>query len=551
MKKIWKVNKKAPQAFLNKFPEYSRLTLQLLWDRGLKTQKAVDEFFNPDYTDLHNPFLLKDLKKAIGRIEKAVDEKVAVFADYDADGVCAGTILYEVLKIFKIKPEIYIPDRHIEGYGLNIEAVKKLADKGISLIITVDCGVTDLEEVRLANKLGIDVLIFDHHEIPDKLPPAYAVVNPKQKSCKYPFKHLSAAGVAFKLAQAVADIKKLDPSWEKWLLDLVAISTCADSMLLLGENRILVKYGLIVLSQTRRIGLEALIKTARISKEKLNTYTLGFVLAPRINAASRIDHGSLAYRLLVCSDEKKALEIAESLEEKNRKRQQLTYKIFKEAKQRGCSGKIVFQGDKDWPAGIAGLIAQKLMEEFYRPAFVYQELKDFSAGSVRSVPEFNAVRAMNGCKKVLLEHGGHPMAAGFKVLNDKVKDFKDLLEKQALKQLKGKKLVPCLNIDAEVDDLDWDCFEQIEKFDPFGMGNWNPLFLMKDLKVLSIRKVGSNGGHLKMYLEKKKKFDAIGFGLGDYCAKINTGDKISVVFELIANEWNGNRELQLKVIDLK
>ena len=259
MKKIWKLNKKAPKAFLNKFPEYSRITLQLLWDRGLKTQKAIDEFFNPDYDeDLHDPFLLKDVKKSIKRIEKAGKnkEKVAIFADYDADGVCGATILTEILKIYKIKPEIYIPDRNLEGYGLNIDAVKEISKKGVSLIITIDCGITDFEEIRLANELSMDVIVVDHHEIPKKIPLAFAIINPKQRTDKYPSKFLSGTGVAFKIAQAVARNNKLSTSWEKWLLDLVAISTITDSMMLLGENRSLVKYGLIVLSQTKRPGLE-------------------------------------------------------------------------------------------------------------------------------------------------------------------------------------------------------------------------------------------------------------------------------------------------------
>jgi len=571
MKKQWQINKKAPKAFLNKFPEYSKLTLQLLWDRELKTQKKIDEFFNINY-DLHDPFLMKDMEKAIKRIEKAKKEKVAIFADYDADGICGATIIVEVLKLFKIKPSIYIPNRNIEGYGLSLKAVELLAKKNVKLIITTDCGVTDFEEVKLAKKLGIDVLIFDHHEIPKQLPRALAIINPKQKDCKYPFKFLSGAGVAFKLAQAVAHIKKIDSNWEKWLLDLVAISTAADSMPLYGENRILMKYGLIVLSQTKRIGLKVLMEIAKVKPKydpetletNLTTHTLGFILGPRINAASRMSHGKLAFQLINSSNKKESRKVAQILEKKNQERQQLTRKIFNEAKQRVSKNKkVIFEGDKNWPAGIAGLIAQKLKDEFYLPAFIFQKLPDFCAGSVRSISNINVVKVMEKCKGVLIEFGGHPVAAGFKLLEKNIDKFRELLEKEIKKELKGKKLISILEIDAEMalKDFNFRTFKEIQKFAPFessseitknGKRNNIPIFLLNGLKVLKIRKVGSNGGHLKMYLEKNnKRFNAIGFNLGDFCGKINTGDKINIVFELINNKWNGSEELQLKIIDLK
>ncbi|HDY72815.1 MAG TPA: single-stranded-DNA-specific exonuclease RecJ [bacterium] len=557
MNKIWKINKKAPKSFLNKFPEYSELTLQLLWDRGLKTQKAIDEFFNPDYDeDLHDPFLLKDIKKAIKRIEKAAinKEKVAIFADYDADGICGAVLLTEVLKIFKIKPEVYIPDRNLEGYGLNLNAIKKLGKEGVSLILTIDCGMSDFEEVKLANKLGIDVILIDHHEILNKTPSAFAIINPKQKDCKYPFKYLSATGVAFKLAQAISKEK----SWEKWLLDLVAISIVTDSMLLLGENRTLVNYGLVVLSQTKRAGLKALMKKARIDETNLNTYVLGFILGPRINAASRVDHGTIAYKLLIAFDKNQAEKIAQQLEEKNQQRQQLTKKILREARQRALKHyqkkKIIIEGDKNWLTGMAGLIAQRLRDEFWRPCFIYQEIDDFSTGSARTIPGFNLVKALSQCGKFLEDYGGHAEAAGFKVLNKNLNNFQDLLEKIAQKEIKKENLIPYLDIDVEVesDDLDWPIFKEIQKFEPFGSANLNPSFLIKELKVLEIRSVGSNGNHLKLFLEKEtKKFKAIGFGLADFCDKIQIGDKVDIVFELIVNEWNGTKELQLKIIDLK
>lgn len=565
MKKIWRINKKAPESFLKKFPEYSKLTLQLLWDRGLKTQKAIDEFFNPDYDeDLHDPFLLKGLKKAIKRIGKAGQnkEKVAIFADFDADGICGATILTEILRVFKIRPDIYIPDRNREGYGLNLNSIKEASKKEVNLILTIDCGVTDFEEIKLANKLGMEVIIIDHHEMPKKLPPAFAIINPKQKTCKYPFKHLSATGVAFKLAQAVAKLKKIPSSWEKWLLDLVALATVADSMLLLGENRTLVKYGLIVLSQTKRIGLKALIDKARVKIDNLNTYIIGFVLVPRLNAASRVDHGTIAYNLLVASNKEEAEELAQVLEKKNQERQKMTEEILKEVKQKigehPETKKIIIEGDEKWTAGLNGLIAQKLKDEFWRPVLIYQKFEDYSSGSGRSIPDFSLIKVLSHCRNFLKEFGGHHQAAGFKVLNRDLEKFKTIIEKSSSKELKNKKLIPYLEIDGEVgfEDLDWLVFKEIQNFAPFGEANPNPLFLLKGLMVSEARNVGTNGSHLKISLEKEtergiKRFKAIGFNLVNSCDKIKTGDIIDITFELIANEWNGMRELQLKIVDLK
>jgi single-stranded-DNA-specific exonuclease len=569
MNKIWKINKKAPKEFFDKFPEYSKLTIQLLWSRELRNQKSIDEFFNPDYDqDLHDPFLLKDVKLAIKRINQAAakKEKVVIFADYDADGICGGVILSEALKSVNIEPDIYIPDRNKEGYGLNFKAIEEIAKKGVKLILTIDCGITDFEEVKLANKLGMDVIIIDHHEIPKKLPPAVAIIDPKQKKDKYPFKYLAATGVAFKVLQAFFKTKKIPIKEEKWLLDLVAIATVTDSMLLLGENRTLVRYGLIVLSQTKRVGLRELMKIARVKpvfnpqtlETNLNTHTLGFILGPRLNAASRIDHGTTAYKLLTAISEEDAREVSLKLEQKNQERQRTTERILREARTRVLNyspkRKIIFEGDETWLAGIVGLIAQKLTNEFGLPCFIYQKTKDYSIGSVRGVPGFNVVMALTKCKKFLIEFGGHYGAAGFRILNKNLIDFHRAIEKYGSKELRTEEITPYLHIDADIDinDLNWVTFEQLEKMAPFGEGNPAPLFLLKEAKITEMKSVGSNSCHLKISLEKgTKKLKAIGFGLANFCDKIKLGEEVDIVFEMIANEWNGTRELQLKIVDLK
>ncbi|MBU4285252.1 single-stranded-DNA-specific exonuclease RecJ [Patescibacteria group bacterium] len=571
MQKIWKISEPASSEFLKKFPEYQKITLQMLWDRGLKTQKEIDEFFNPDYDqDLHDPFLLKDVKKTLERIEQAAKshEKVAIFADYDADGICGAVLLHEVLEIYNINPEVYIPDRNSEGYGLNLKAVEQISKRGVKLILTIDCGITDVEEVKLANELNMDVIIVDHHEIPTssvgrpKLPAAFAIINPKQKKCKYPFKKLAGAGVAFKLFQAARITKNLPVSREKWLLDLAAIATVTDSMLILGENRTIVKYGLIVLSQTKRLGLQALMEKARI-KGNLNTYTIGFILGPRINAASRVDHGTVAFRLLLSKDKIEAGGLADSLELKNQERQRQMERIFKEARTRVLKTKnkkkIIFEADETWTSGLAGLIAQKLKDEFWRPAFICQLSKNHAVCSARGgVAGFDVIDALDKCKGLLEEYGGHPFAGAFRADVCNLGKIQKILEKTANKKLKKEDIAPFLNIDAEIeaDEINWKVFEEIERFQPFGSNNTAPLFVMRKLKIIGMKNVGSRENHLKLYLEKEtkegiKKFSAIGFNLVNSCAKIELGDKIDIVFEILANEWNNTKELEFKIMDLK
>jgi single-stranded-DNA-specific exonuclease len=557
MQKIWKVNERPPQKFLEQFPEYSKLTLQLLWDRGLKTQQAIDEFFNPDYDeDLHDPFLMKGIKKAATRILKATknQERITVFGDYDADGVCGAAILRETLKALGNDPRIYIPDRNKEGYGLNLKAVEEVASNKTNLIITIDCGITDFEEVKLANKLGMDVIIVDHHEVPDKLPHAFAIVNPRQYGETYPFRDLAAGGVAFKLAQALLSESKKADGWEKWLLDLVAIATVSDMMPLIGENRTLVKYGLVVLAKTKRLGLQELVKTARVTN--FDAYTLGYILGPRLNAAGRMDHANTAYELLIVESKEEAEDLVRKLNEKNQNRQRITDKIIHEIERRLQieKEKLIFEGDENWPLGVVGLIAGRLTDTHYRPAVIFQKMEEISKGSARSIESFNIVEAFATCRRLLVDFGGHPQAAGFTILTENLEKFKKKILEIANKKIKEKDFIPTLSIDLELEaeDLNFELYEEIQRFAPFGEDNSRPLFLIRRLKVSNSRIVGNNGNHLKCYLTKESRgFPAIGFCLGGLCDMIKEGDEIDVVFELIINEWNGTSELQLKIIDLK
>jgi len=578
MTKRWKISAKAPKDFQELFPEYSPLVLQLLYDRDLRTQEKIDEFFNPDYNeDLHDPFLLKDIKPALKRIFKAIKnkEKITIYADYDADGICSGAILWEPLKRLGARLDIYIPDRNEEGYGLNSEVVNLLAKKGTKLLITVDCGISNKEEVEVARKQKVDVVIIDHHYVPKDLPRACAVINPKQKDCKYPFKELAAAGVVFKVVQAllISDInspvdigyQRIPKGFEKWLLDLVAIATVADCVSLLGENRTLVKYGLYVLAKTRRVGLQELMKVAGIKprvdsdaiKCNLNAFTLGFQVGPRLNAAGRMDHAATSFKLLITKDTIKAKDLALKINRQNQARQKLTDKIVKEAKKKvDLNKKIIFARDSKWPLGVVGLVAGKLTEEFSRPSLIFNQGQKICRGSGRSIPSFNLIKAIEQCSKLLLNFGGHAGAAGGTVKNENFDDFWEKLEKIARKKLKKGDLVPQINIAKTLkpEEISWSSYDEFQKFAPFGKENPRPLFLVKNLEVREKRIVGKNGGHLKLKIQNPKskiQHEAIGFNFADWDKKLKIGDKVDLVFELMADEFNGQRKLQLKIIDIK
>ncbi|TSC95322.1 MAG: single-stranded-DNA-specific exonuclease [Parcubacteria group bacterium Athens1014_10] len=566
MKKNWRLNPKITPDLQNQFPEINPIVLQLLDEMGINTQEKIDEFWNPDYgQDLHNPFLFLDMEKAVKRIFKAIkkEEKILIWGDYDADGVTSSAVLYSTLKKLGAQVEVYLPDRELEGCGLNIEGLKKLKNKKIKLIITVDCGISNAEEAELVKKLGIDLIITDHHSQPLKLPKAYAIINPKLEKEKYPFRELAGVGVAFKLAQALLKESKIDieKGFEKWLLDLVALGTVADCEPLLGENRTLVKYGLVVLNKTRRLGLQELIKISNLNN-LLDSEHISFQLGPRLNAASRMDHANTAFELLTTESEKEAREIAKKLNQINQQRQLMIGKIMQEAKEqiKGEKDKkiIIVESPKKWfwPVGIIGLVAGRLQDELYKPVIVITKIdKKGLQGSSRSVPEFNIVKALQECGRHLLRYGGHPEASGFSLEENKLSEFKEEINKIAERELKNLELFSWLKINAKLDlgDINWDLQEELEKFEPFGESNKKPKFLSVNLQITGLEKLGKNEQHLKLSVIQSsfnsKKF--IGFGLGKTIgSKLKIGDMVDIVFELGVNEWNGNKELQMKIIEI-
>ncbi len=552
MPKKW-IIKQPISSPLPPLPEYPTVILKLLAMRGLTESEAINGFLNPVYEKLHDPFLFKDMQKSVERIRWGIEQKqkITIYADYDADAITACAVLYLTLKKQDALVEYYIPDRFTEGYGMNEEAVRSIADGGTKLIITVDCGINAVAEAEVCRELGVDLIITDHHDLTSELPNAFAVINPKNPRDEYPFPYLTGVGVAFKLAQALTN-----NGWEKWLLDLVAIGTVADLQSLTGENRILVSFGLKVLEKTRWLGLRALLQLAGVEKPP-DAYTLGFIVAPRINAAGRIKHGNAAFELLTCEDPAKALELAKQLDELNRQRQTLTDQILSEAKAQvelASDKKILVSHGQDWPKGVVGLVAGKLTESYNRPTLaISTDSEGQAVGSARSVAGFDIVQALTHAKDILTKYGGHPQAAGFSlaVVNLPQLHLK-LLEYAEIINWEAGEAVVSADLELSPQDISWDVVEYLERFGPFGIGNPRPRFLAKELEILDVRLVGAKQQHLKLRLGfGQHKLEAIAFGMGQRAGDVSVSKKIDAIFELTANEWNGRKDMQLKISDLK
>lgn len=569
-----------PQEHNDKFPEVNPVVLQLLWNRGIKTQEEIDVFLGPDYSrDVHDPALFKNMKAAVARLFEAIEkgEVITVHGDYDADGVCGSAVLYTTFKEIAEKMNgmppaarrqllnVYIPHREEEGYGLFPETVDHLKDKHkTSLIVTVDCGISNVEAIAHAKELGIDTIVCDHHDIPEN-PPDALIIHPKMPNETYPNKDLAGTGVAFKFACGLyneARTRGLDfpEGHEKWLLDLVAIATVTDVMKLTGENRTLEKFGLLVLNKTRRPGLKALFEIANISGKTLETWNIGWQIGPRLNAAGRVDHATDAFELLVCENEDEARIKAEELNKKNQYRQKLSEKMYHQAvDQIGevKDQKILFAIGKGWQAGIVGLVAGKLCNEHYRPTFVVSELEDGFVASGRSIEEFNVTEAMQQASEYLDRFGGHPQACGMSTSSrEKLDKAIEIMTAYAEEKLADVKLEPTQKIDAKIsfDDIDWDLVNDLENFRPFGQGNEQPVFTSEKLQVIAAEVMGSDGQHLRLTANPQKSgkmWKLVGFRFGDWAEKLNLGDLVDIVYEIGINEWNGNREIQLKIVDLK
>jgi len=549
-------------------PKIHPVILNILFKRGIDSQEEINNFFDVSYDKgLFDPFLFSDMEKAVERIGRAKENKelVAIFGDYDADGVTSSAIIKETLDNLGIESVVYIPDRKLEGYGMNFSAIEEFKKQNVKLIITVDCGITNYEEIEKANEYGIDIIITDHHHVPSVVPKAYAIINPHQESSGYPFKNLAGVGVAFKFVQAIYQ-KFFPEKMEqlKWMIDLVSIGTVADCVPLTSENRTIVKFGLIVLSKTRRPGLLELFQVARMEVNENNvpdTHKISFQIAPRINAAGRMDHANTAFNLLRETDRPKARDLALELEGNNQARQKETGRIVEEIRILSNNmfrdKKFIFAVSPHFPTGIVGLSAGRIADEFNKPTAVLNKGEEESTGSFRSIPQINIIETIEKCSDLLIKFGGHSQAAGITVRNENLNKFFEKINGIIEEELKDKDITQVLEIDAEIfpKDLDFELAEGLKQLEPFGEGNQEPIFLMKNLEVNELKKVGNGEKHLKLFLKATdgtpKIFEAIGFNMTNGFSHLKVGDKANFVFTICEDNWNGNKKIQLKLIDLK
>ncbi len=563
--KAWQVLPAAPASLLRRYKEMNPVLAQVLYNRGVAPEDAA-AFLTLTRPKV-DPFAMKDMTRAVGRIRQAIKrrEKIAVYGDFDADGVSSTALMVQVLRAFQANVQAYIPDRVDEGYGLNSPALLGLAKQGVSLVVTVDCGIRSVQEVEDANAAGLDVVITDHHSVGAEIPNAFAVVNPQQADCGGD-KHIAGCGVAFMLAMGILQkhldefgAKRLPNLRQSDLLDLVALGTVADIMPLNTLlNRTLVKHGLNTMNEGRRLGLRVLAEAAGLKIGQLTAQDIGFVFGPRINAAGRLASALTAYELLTTPDETRAKELAQTLNELNRKRQDLT----REAQERVQAAiladgvdqmPLIFVQDDQVLAGIVGLVAGRLTETYYRPTVILEHGEHESRASCRSIPEFHITHALDNCADLLLRHGGHSMAAGFTVPNKNLPLLRERLMQQAQNLLGGRELQPTLAIDMVLTmrQLTLQLAEDLLALEPTGHKNPPPVFLTKQLEVTETRAVGSDNAHLKLKLrgDNQPPVDAIAFRFGDWAQQMPA--LVDVVYALEINEWQGRRNLQLRILDMR
>lgn len=535
----------------------SDLIEQLLLARKIN-KKDFDNFLNPNFsTGLHDPDLLPDMEKAVERIILAIQRKetIGVFGDYDADGVPSSALLTRTLEQkFGCKTLVYIPVRK-EGYGLNKRGIDYFHKNNVSLIITTDLGIREISNAQYIRDLKIDLIITDHHEPGPKLPVALAVIDPKIKNSKYPFTELSGGGVAFKLLQALGQkTGKLNENDLKWMFDLVCITTICDVVPLVDENRIFAKFGLKVLQKTKNLGLQTLYKVIDLDPANIDTYTVGFQIGPRLNAPGRMDKANESYELLVTEETNVAEKLAQDLNEINMIRQNELSRVVLEAKTKIIENhldenKIIFISDKKWPSGLIGLVAGRIMEEFSKPVFIFEEGPEFSKGSARSIEGFNLIHALEETKDLLENYGGHIKAAGLTIANRKMKKFMEKIYSLAETKINEEDLVPKIRIDVILNlaDINFSTLRKIQQLQPFGMGNPKPIFALQKIDPKDVRTIGQEGKHLKFKIEE---IDCIGFGYGNMSQKI-IGQKIDIAFSIDENTWNSKTNLQLQIVDIR
>ncbi|WP_347103087.1 single-stranded-DNA-specific exonuclease RecJ [Streptococcus anginosus] len=524
----------------------------LVYQRGIQTEEALRDFLEPSLDQLHDPYELHDMDKAVTRIRQAIenDEQILIYGDYDADGMTSASIVKEALEQLGAECQVYLPNRFTDGYGPNASVYKYFIDnQGISLFITVDNGVAGLEAIELAQSMGVDVIVTDHHSMPEILPDAYAIVHPEHPEADYPFKHLAGCGVAFKLATALLEEVQVE------LLDLVAIGTIADMVSLTGENRILVKYGLSVLKNTQRIGLQELFKIAGIQSDELNEETVGFQIAPRLNALGRLDDPNPAIELLTGFDEEEVRDIALMINQKNEERKEIVQKIYDEAKTMVDLNKPVqVLAGEGWNSGVLGIVAGRLLEELHQPVIVLNIENGLAKGSARSIEAVDIFEALDPHRDLFVAFGGHAGAAGMTLEASKLEALSQVLvayieDNQVDLSTKNELF---LDEELSLPDLTLETLKNFEKLAPFGMDNKKPVFYLKDFKVENARTMGAGNTHLKLKISQADAvFEVVAFGLGDFATEFSQTKNLELAVTLSVNKWNGQTSLQLMLVDAR
>ncbi|HEY3294898.1 MAG TPA: single-stranded-DNA-specific exonuclease RecJ [bacterium] len=565
MQSKWELVESRPHEEIESLSRQSNIPYavsRILINRGIDTAEQVDRFFNPNTSHLYDPFLMLDMDKAVDRIVKALGqrERIAIYGDYDVDGITSASMLYLILKDLGGDVIPYIPDRQNEGYGISELGILELQKSGASLIISVDCGITSIKEAKVATALGIDLIISDHHEPGDAIPEAHAVCDPKREGCGYPFKELSGVGVAYKIAQGIIQKLNLENEYTEKYMDLVALGSAADIVPLVDENRVFVKLGLEKINNMPEVGLAALIETACIKAGKIEVGDIVFGIAPRINAVGRLGSALRAVKLLTTRDRSSSRQIAQVLEDENRRRKDIDNATLEEAVREiemtinPLEARSLVLAREGWHPGVIGIVASRLIERYYRPTVMITIENGQGKGSARAIAKFDIYQALKACGDLLLQFGGHKYAAGLTIAAENIPEFKRRFELVCREIIPEEDLVPKIKIESEIslDEITPDVVASLKRFAPFGPKNNRPNFFSRGLDILdSPRIVGSN--HLKFRAgQGGVAFEAIGFNLGHNIDRVTGGGRpIEMVYAVEENEYNGRKTVQLRIKDIR
>ena len=552
---IYQTNEEKVEKLQEKY-KLNRLLSTLLTNRGITEEAEITKFLNPKRSDFYDPFGMPDMEKAAERILKAIKDKeqIIIYGDYDVDGITSVTVLKSFLEERGIQVNVYIPNRLNEGYGLNKTAMEEIAKQGNKLMITVDCGITAVDEVEYAKTFDIETIITDHHEPAEELPKAIAVVDAKRKDNKYECRNLAGVGVVFKLIQALSIKLGLDPKEYLKYLDIVCVGTISDIVPLTDENRVIVKLGLKLVEQTKNLGLKEILQSCGYSK--INSTTISFGVAPRINACGRMGHQEEALNLLLSKEENEVKELTQKINEYNKTRQEIEKNIYNEAveqiEKEGLDTKntIVVSG-KGWHHGVIGIVSSKITELYFKPSILLCEEDGECKGSGRSIPGFDLHEALMECNDTIDKFGGHAMAVGINIKKEKVEEFKEEFEKIA-KEKEVDKIIPILNLEAEIklDDVNKEMVDSLKELEPFGEANKMPIFAFRNLKIDSIRSL-SEGKHLRLSVKDNKNIiNAIGFNMGVLADTYRIGDRVDIAGNLEINSFNGVDSIQINIKDI-